>query len=317
MLGRQILVFLAIVFCLWGCATIYNPATGQEEFIFITTPTEVSIGNMLAERIAQEYKISNDSRKTERVREIGDKIAAVSDRKDLKYQFFVIEDDELNAFTTPGGYVYVNTGVIEKSSDDELACVLGHEVGHIAARHIAKKLQAQIGYDILMNIAASKSGVSELQKAASVTFNLVMLGYSREDELLADKLGAKYAYKSGYDPYAMITFLKKIKETVDSDLGFIFLRSHPYTDQRIKALERDIPRVMGQAAKKPSDSIGSRVQARTEEASVRSLQAPKEKESAEITDKKKPRPLKVMCPKCKRIFSGRFKYCPYDGAELK
>jgi len=283
-----VILFFVLSFALSGCATIYNPATGQQEFIFVNTATEVSIGNTLANRIAKEFDISSDRRMIDRVARIGEKVASVSDRKDLKYRFNVIEDEDLNAFTTPGGYIYINSGVIEKAKDDELACVIGHEVGHIAARHIAKKMQAQIGYDILMNIAASKSGLKDLQRAASISFDLVMLGYSREDELLADKLGAKYAYKAGYDPNAMITFLEKLKETEKEGMGFSFLRSHPYISQRIKVLEREIPAVKNEAPNATTPSP---------------------------TDKT--RPLKVKCPECKRIFSGKTNYCPYDGTKLE
>lgn len=287
---------------LFGCATTYNPATGQEEFIFITTPVEVSLGNMLASRISGQFKISKDGQNINRLTKIGEKVALVSDRRDLRYRFTVIEDESLNAFTTPGGYIYVNSGLIEKTTDNELACVIGHEVGHVAARHIAKKLQAQIGYDILMNIATRKGGLADLQKAASLSYNLIMLGYSREDELLSDRLGVKYAYKAGYDPYAMTTFLKKLKEANNEELGFIFLRSHPYISQRIKMTKRQIPGIIDRVDNKAIKSAQPQIQERRYSKPV-------------ARDNK--RPLKVMCPVCKRIFSGRQKYCPYDGTKLQ
>ncbi len=293
-----IILFIVLSLVLSGCATIYNPATGKQEFIFVTTEMEVSIGNTLANKISRQFDISKDQRRINRVTKIGKKIAKVSDRKDLKYHFNVIEDEDLNAFTTPGGYIYINSGLIEKATDSELACVIGHEIGHVAARHIAKKMQAQIGYDILMNIAASKSGISDLQRAASISFDLVMLGYSREDELLADSLGVKYSYKAGYDPYAMITFLEKLKETKKEGVGFAFLRSHPYISKRIKTLEKEIPAIKEKVSNKSTQI----------KAQKRPNAVPR---SIDIV-----RPLKVKCPECKKIFSGKTNYCPYDGTKL-
>ncbi|MBU1853927.1 MAG: M48 family metalloprotease [Candidatus Omnitrophica bacterium] len=291
--GFCVIISLAFSFIVSGCATTYNPATGQKEFIFITTPMEVSLGNKLASKISKDFKISSDSQKIDRVNEIGKKVVDVCDRKDLEYKFAVIEDDELNAFTTPGGYVYINSGIIKMATDDELACVIGHEVGHVAARHIAKKLQAQIGYDILLNIAATKADLGELQQAVSISYDLVMLGYSRGDELLSDRLGVKYAYKAGYDPYAMITFLEKLKDTEKERMGPVFLRSHPYTSQRIKMINKQISGIIDKVdhvEKKPVLT-----------------QATEDKTN----------PLKVMCPECKRIFSGKTNYCPYDGTKLQ
>jgi len=295
-----IILLLAAYLMLSGCATTYNPATGQEEFIFISTATEVSMGNMLAGKISKQFEFSEDTQKIDRLKGVGEKLASVSDRKDLKYRFTVIEEESLNAFTTPGGYIYINSGLIEKATDDELACVVGHEIGHVAARHIAKKLQAKMGYDILMNIAVRKGGGRGLQKAASLSYDLVMLGYSREDEFLADRLGVKYAYKAGYDPYAMITFLEKMKKAKGKEIGFVFLRSHPYTSERIKMMEAQIPLVVDKV-----DKGGVR-----EEAALQARPA-----SAPVSENKK-RPLRATCPECGRIFSGKLRHCPYDGTEL-
>ncbi len=300
------ILFLALTFALCGCATTYNPATEQREFVFVTTAMEESIGNVVAGKISTQFKISKDEKKISRLTDIGKKVASVSDRKDLKYKFSVIENEDLNAFTTPGGYIYVNSGVLEKTSDDELACVIGHEIGHVAARHIAKKLQAQIGYDILMNIAASRGGLGDLQRAASVSFNLVMLGYSRQDESLSDRLGVKYAYRAGYDPYAMITFLEKLKTAEKKSLGPVFLRSHPYVSERIKMMQLAIPTITDKVDKKASEANVVRTQ---RQEPVNTLA------SSVVADEK--RPLKVMCPVCRRIFSGKTRYCPYDGTKLE
>lgn len=299
----RIAIVLSLVFSASGCATVYNPATERKEFIFITTPMEVSIGANAASQVSRDFKISKDLQKNNRVKEIGAKIAAVSDRKDLKYKFAVIDDETLNAFAIPGGYLYVNSGLVDKATDDELACVIGHEIGHIAARHVAKKLQTQIGYDVLMNIAARKSGVADLQKAASVTYNLVMLGYSRKDELLSDRLGVKYALKAGYDPYAMISFLKKLQDAKDEQIGFVFLRSHPYTSDRIKMLQQQIPTIIERTEKQPVTTAA----VTRDQKNIVALPAE--------SDEK--RPLKVMCPVCRRIYPGSTNYCPYDGSKVK
>lgn len=303
MLKIRIILVVSIFFILSGCATIYNPATGQKEFIYVTTPAEVSIGKVIALKISKQYKISKEPKKIDRLKKIGKNIAAVSDRKDLKYTFFVIEDDSLNAFTTPGGYIYIHSGVLDKANDDELACVIGHEVGHVAARHIAKKLQAQIGYNILMTIATREANIGVLQKAASVGYDLMMLGYSRGDEIASDKLGVKYAYKAKYDPYAMIKFLKRLEDAKEGEMGLVFLRSHPYASQRIKVLEKEIPGIINKVDKKPIKRI--RPAQKKKQPKVKAL------------SKDEKRPFRVMCPTCKKVFPGKMVYCPYDGTKLQ
>lgn len=276
-----------------GCATVYNPATERKELVLLTTPMEVAIGQNAAMQVAQQYAFVKDPREISRVTEIGEKLAKVSDRTDLKYHFAVVEDKEINAFTMPGGYIYINSGLLAMTTDDELACVIGHEIGHVAARHIAKKLQAQLGYDILMSVALQNANVRQVEQVIGVTFNLIELGYSREDELLSDRLGAKYAYKAGYDPYAMITFLKKLNEKDKSSMGPVFLRSHPYTSQRIQLMEKELPSIISRAKAGPMQVV---------------LKPEENKASNQIT--------RVMCPKCRRIFPSTVTYCPYDGTKL-
>ncbi|PIP68578.1 MAG: hypothetical protein COW92_00540 [Candidatus Omnitrophica bacterium CG22_combo_CG10-13_8_21_14_all_43_16] len=299
--SNLIILFLFPFLFLSGCATLYNPATEKKELVFITTPMEVALGKNTAMQVAKQYTFIKDPQQANRVTEIGEKVAKVSDRTDLKYHFAVVSDKEINAFTMPGGYIYINSGLLEITNDDELACVIGHEIGHVAARHIAKKLQAQLGYDILMNIALQNASVRQMRQAINLTFNLATLGYSREDELLSDRLGAKYAYKAGYDPYAMVTFLKKLQAKDKSDMGPVFLRSHPYTSQRIQLMEKAMPSIISKADAGKIAKNSPELQ--TASNSIEG--GPKDRSQT-----------RVMCQKCRRIFPGTVNYCPYDGTKL-
>jgi len=224
-----------------GCTTIYNSATGQRETLFIDTKTEVSLGSDIAKEIRREKKIVNDPRMQERLEIVAKKIATVSDRQDLNYHFNIINEKEFNAFAIPGGNVYINRGLMEAANDDELAAVVGHEVGHIAARHSVKRLQAVLGYQLLSSIALGTSGQEHVFQAVDVVFNVVALGYGRKDEFLADKLGVKYSKAAGFNPRGMVTFFQKLKqESKNSGPSLVFLNSHPPIDERIKQAQREI-----------------------------------------------------------------------------
>ncbi|MDD5042488.1 MAG: Maf family nucleotide pyrophosphatase [Candidatus Omnitrophica bacterium] len=233
---------LALSF-LAGCSTEYNLVTKQEEKYYYSTDSEVKMGRSIDLQVQRLYKSSPDPLQQKRVEDIGAKIAAVSDRKEIDYHFRVLEDDQINAVSLPGGYVYVNSGLVDKAaSDDELACVLAHEVGHIVARHSIKKLQATQGYTVLRLLAAVTPGVSEVGTAADAAFTQFMLGYSREDELLADQLGARYARLAGYDPRGMITFLTKLQEINRRSpiQPRSYYKTHPYVPDRIRVVKQEL-----------------------------------------------------------------------------
>ena len=273
-------IFLTIIFIglfASGCATVYNPATEKKEFIFIDTSSEVSLGRNIDLQVRSQYKISKDKRMVKRLHKIAGSIAAVSDRQDLKYEFNVLAGKEINAFAIPGGFIYVFAGLMDKTTDDELACVIAHEIGHVAARHIVKKLQAQMGYELLMGFAFSSGKPQDMQRAVNFTFNVINLGYSREDEMEADRLSVKYAYASGRNPRAMISFLRKLESLQRKGIldQVTIFRTHPQTNKRIEHLEKLIQSY-------PASYDDSRA-----------------------------------CPECKRHFSGKDKFCPYDGNKLE
>ena len=249
-LGVQpFLFFLTTAYCLLtavflsGCSTEYNLVTKQEEKYYYSTDREVQMGRSIDRQVAKLYKTQADPLQQKRVEDIGKKIAAVSDRKDIDYHFRVLDDDQINAVSLPGGYVYVNSGLVEKAAnDDELACVLAHEVGHIVARHSIKKLQAMQGYSILRILVAVAPGTSEVGNAADAAFTQFLLGYSRQDELLADQLGARYAKLAGYDPHGMIAFLTKLQD-INRRMPLrerSYYKTHPYVPDRIRVVKQEL-----------------------------------------------------------------------------
>ncbi|MBM3254076.1 MAG: hypothetical protein FJZ16_07480 [Candidatus Omnitrophica bacterium] len=286
---KIILIFLIGVI-LSGCATVYNPATGREELIFIDTPQEVAIGNRVAYQVERQYRISQDPALNERLNIIGKNIAQVCERQDVKYRFFVIREKEINAFSIPGGYVYVNSGLMEKNSDDELAGVLAHEIAHVAARHSIKKMQAVMGYNLLMSLAFSHSEAVEVERTVGIAMNLVSLGYEREDEKEADRLAVRYTYKAGYDPYAIITMLEKLQklEREDPLSTVVFLRSHPPAKERISIVEQELANlsIPQEGIKRMPNSEGIQ---------------PKEK----------------FCPECGEYYPNKSSFCIKDGTKLK
>jgi len=253
---KKSIFLLSILIFLSGCSTLYNPATGKSEFIFINSATETAMGQSVSAELLKKQNLSKDSALQGRVRAVGYRIAQVSDRKDIAYQFFVIEDKELNAFTIPGGTVYVNRGLMDILDDDELAYVLAHETGHVAARHIAKKIQANLAYQLILGIAFAAvgdqagSGAQTISDGANAVFGLVQLSYSRKDEFEADKLGLKYAYQAGFNPRASITALEKLKKNEGPNWKALrYFRTHPYVDERIEKLKAMIPELAGESGK--------------------------------------------------------------------
>jgi predicted Zn-dependent protease len=239
--------FLFLVSCSFsGCAGLqtYNPATGRGEFIFISTEREVAMGQDVHAQLRKEYKFSEDLSKLRRLRDIGYRVAKASDRQDYVYYFYLIEDDSLNAFTTPGGHIYFFTGLFDKlAADDEIASVLAHEIGHCAAKHVVKKYQAAFGYNLLGAVIGSQAGegAGDLAvKSANTAMGLIFSAYSRQDELQADTLGLKYMHQSGYDLNGMIkTFEILLANSQGGNVPSLF-RTHPHVEDRIEKVKEEI-----------------------------------------------------------------------------
>jgi len=248
--GIKVFSFVLMTACLCGlmsltsgCSTEYNIATDKEEVFYYSTDKEVRLGESIAKAVDEKYKFVSDPLVQKRVEDIGKKIVSVCGRKDISYHFKVLDDEEVNAVSLPGGFVYINKGAIDKvANDDELAGVLAHEVGHIVARHSIKKLQAMMGYNLLRVLAVAIPQGGEVGSAADIAFTEIMLGYGREDELLADQLAARYTKLASYDPHGIITFLQKLQET-DRRKPLqpkTYFKTHPYVPDRIRVVKQEL-----------------------------------------------------------------------------
>ncbi len=235
---RHPLIFLFLTAAIvQGCVTTeYNVASHTQDVYVYSTEKEIAMGDNISRQVAEEFELSRNPEYLQRVDQIGRRIAAVCDRKELLYHFFVIDKDEKNAFCIPGGYIYIFTGLLnDLENDDQLAFILAHEVGHVVARHHIKKLQAVMGYNLalLASLPAEKSpGFYE-----GLTFAVAQMfaAYSREDEYMADELAVKYMETAGFDPRAGIDVLEKLyayhKKEPTRPLSYF--RTHPYAAQRI------------------------------------------------------------------------------------
>jgi predicted Zn-dependent protease len=242
------LITYPLTLLLSGCTTEYNVATKQEEIFYISTDKEVQMGQAIVKQVEKEYKLAQDPLMQKRVEDIGKKLVAVSDRKEIDYYFKVLDDEEINAVSLPGGIIYVNKGLVDKvANDDELAGVLAHEVGHIVARHSIKKLQALQTYSILRILVGAASSGSGVGNAADIAFTEIMLGYGREDELLADQLAARYTKLAGYNPRAMIDFLEKLQD-INRRRPLrpkSYFKTHPYVPDRIRVVKQELGEKIG------------------------------------------------------------------------
>ena len=245
-----VLALLALLL-LDGCAV--NPATGSPNLVLMSGDREQEIGLEEHEKIVQSSVFYEDEALNEYVTEIGNHVASVGDRPELEYQFFIIDSPEINAFALPGGYVYVNRGLLNfLNSEAELAAVLGHEIAHITARHAVQqqargtlaRAAAQVGGIATAVVTGSGYVGSQISQVASIWAQAGLSGYGREHELEADQLGAEYLRDAGYDPIGMIETLTVLKNhqdftrlTTNRAGGYHGLfASHPRSDQRLQQI---------------------------------------------------------------------------------
>ena len=226
-----------------GCAT--NPATGRREFVLMSESQEIEIGRQMDPKIQKEYGgLYPDNDLQEYVNQIGQKLAAVCDRPDIHYRFKVINASMINAFALPGGYVYVTRGLLAYvNSEAELAGVMGHEIGHITARHAVRQYTKSQTYQFgILAASIFYPEISQLGQFADFLAMAIIQGYGRKNELQADRLGIKYSSSAGYDPYCISSFmniLKNIEEATGKKGYHGLFSTHPETEERIAKSEEE------------------------------------------------------------------------------
>ena len=195
-----------------GCYTSYNVATQRNEVSFTSTEREVHMGEKIAQQVLKALKPVKDTARQERVRAIGERVSTYSSRRELPYHFYVVEGDDINAFTVPGGQIFVDAALVRfAKSDDELAAVLAHEIGHTIARHPVKRYESTMAGSLGQALLAGVARNAALARGTSVILTQLFLAYSREDELLADRLAVGVLREASYDPTAMVRFMERLK----------------------------------------------------------------------------------------------------------
>lgn len=232
---------LLSVLLLHSCAK--NPVTGKRDFMLMSENQEIAMGQQSDPEIVNYMGLYEDPTLQRFIEQKGQQMAAVSHRKDLKYQFKIVDSPVVNAFAVPGGYVYFTRGIMAHFNNEaEFAGVLGHEIGHITARHSAKQysnaMLAQIG---LVAGSVLSPTFAQYAEMAGQGLSLLFLKFGRDAESQSDKLGVEYSTKIGYDAEEMAGFFKtldRMRETSGAQEVPTFLSTHPDPADREKKVSR-------------------------------------------------------------------------------
>jgi len=243
------LLTLVVSLGLSACAT--NPVTGKRDFVTISEVEEIRQGQRYHEVITTTYGIYDDPALQQYVDRIGQELAAKSHRAHLKFTFTVLDSPDINAFALPGGYVYVTRGIMAYlGSEAELAGVIGHEIGHVTARHSVRQQGGQFASNIFGILVAATTGDQSLTNLSQQLSTGLIRGYGRDHELEADRLGAEYLHTAGYDPENMLEVIGVLKdqevyeralaakEKRQPNIYHGVFSTHPRNDDRLKTVVR-------------------------------------------------------------------------------
>lgn len=205
---------------------------------------EIRIGRQAAAGLEAEVGLTRDRAMAARVARVGKRVAAVSGRRGITYTFKVLRGREVNAVSLPGGFVYATEGLVRfVRSDAELAFVMAHEVGHVAARHHVVMIERHFLFSLVSQLLLGGRGTAA-QMAEVVRF-LLSRGYSRENEFEADRLAVNYAHRGGYDASAALGFMTRLRASGDGDPGKyeVLLRTHPGLTDRMARVREHLRRL--------------------------------------------------------------------------
>ena len=229
-----------------GC--MVNPVSGKSELSLISPSREKEIGKEAAKQIEVEMGFVDDKRLADYVSQVGKRVAVESPLQGVDYTFHVVDMSEPNAFALPGGYVYVTRGILAvTTSEDELAGVLGHEIGHVAARHAVQRVSRAAPLGILTGLGAATAGLVSPTLGAAVggfgaaANEMLLAPYGREQEREADRVGAEMSAKAGFDPTALADALRGLEreEAIGrkgKSSGASFFATHPPLPERVESV---------------------------------------------------------------------------------
>jgi predicted Zn-dependent protease len=236
------------IVAVWGTVVLAcarNPVTGERELALISEAQEIEMGRQAAQQTEQSLGLVQDEELQNYIQRIGAQLAADSERPELPWRFRVVDDPTPNAFALPGGFIYVTRGMMSlMESEAELASVLGHEIGHVTARHSVNQMsRAQVAS---LGLGIGMIFVEELQQygdLASTGLQLLFLKYGRDDERQADDLGFKYALQEGYDVREMADVFQAL-QTIGESSGQsplpTWMSSHPDPGERVSRTQQRI-----------------------------------------------------------------------------
>jgi predicted Zn-dependent protease len=226
-------------------ACTMNPATGQRQLTLMSESQEIQIGRQTHPEVLTTYGAYDDPTWQTYIQQLGEKMAATSERPNLDWTFTVLDDPVVNAMALPGGFIYVNRGILAHfNSEAELASVLGHEIGHVTARHSVEQMSraqlAQLGLGVA---AIASEDFRQYAGLAGQGVNLLFLKFGRDDENQADTLGLRYMTRAGYNPYEMpkvFNTLDRVSQSQSLRATPQWLSTHPDPGNRVERMDAAI-----------------------------------------------------------------------------
>ncbi len=259
-------VFIVLIFTittLTGCAT--NPVTGKSDFVMMSEEQELALGRQEHQKVMQQFKAVDDPELQAYVTRLGEELAAKSHRDNLVYHFTVLDTPMFNAFALPGGYIYITRGIMAHMvSESQLVGVLGHEIGHVTARHSVRRHASASLAGILGAVATAATGNRAVGDLSNILGGAAIAGYGRKHELEADRLGAEYLARTNYDPTEMIKTIEILKfheeyETARAKAEgrqpqtYHLFSTHPRNDTRLQELIDETKQYQTGPARQPDD----------------------------------------------------------------
>ena len=243
-INLRLIVPVVLIALVVACAT--NPVTGRREFSFMSEAQEISIAQESDPQIKAEMGVYNDPELQSYVIDIGQRMARISERPQLPWRFTVVDVPAVNAFAVPGGGIYITRGIMPfLDNEAELAGVIGHEIGHVTARHSAQQYTRQVSGQVgLLALGIFVPQARPFGQLSGQALGVLFLRYGRDDELQADQLGAGYEARLGWDPAAMPGFLStlgRLDEAAGDRRGVPnWLSTHPEPLSRVRDVQPTI-----------------------------------------------------------------------------